>query len=190
MAKMRRLINRNGCDLPYFPRVLGDRAVAGELARGGDVQDNLACPCLRVHVELTQTLVRFAVAGQVGQMPVVVAMAQERVHDGLEKPGLVTAEVVSRDQVKCGAGLRLVLVMPPRSCTSRRFPRPVPAVKPNKKKFSSPAASAISMVRAVARANRQRPVHHKLHVARAAGLVTGGRDLLRDVTGRDELLGD
>ena len=37
VAKMRRLINRNGCDLPYFPRVIGDRPVAGELARGGDV---------------------------------------------------------------------------------------------------------------------------------------------------------
>ena len=44
--KLVRLINRNGCDLPYFPRVLGDCAVAGELARSGNVQDNLASPCL------------------------------------------------------------------------------------------------------------------------------------------------
>ena len=44
--------------------------------------------------------------------------------------------------------------------------------------------------RAVPRANSQGAVHHKLHVARAAGLVTGGRDLLRDVTGRNEPLGD
>ena len=43
-------VNRYGCDLPYFPRVLGDRAVAGELARSGNVQDDSARPCLRVRV--------------------------------------------------------------------------------------------------------------------------------------------
>ena len=42
---------------------------------------------------------------------------------------------------------------------------------------------------AVARADRQGAVHHELHVAGAAGLVAGRRDLLRDVAGRDQPLG-
>ena len=43
---------------------------------------------------------------------------------------------------------------------------------------------------AVAGADGQGPVHHELHVARAAGLVAGGRDLLGDVAGRDQPLGE
>ena len=42
---------------------------------------------------------------------------------------------------------------------------------------------------AVAGADGQGAVHHELHVARAAGLVAGGRDLLGDVAGRDQPLG-
>ena len=184
--KLVRLINRNGCDLPYFSRVLGDRAVAGELARSGNVQDDLASPYLGVRVGLAPDAgaLRRSWSGRP-----VVAMAQKRVYDRREEARLVTAEVVSRDQVKCGTGLRFVLVVPPRTV---------------------PAAAALDLFggqaeqkevlllrgfrhfdgRAVPRANSQGAVHHELHVARAAGLVTGGRDLLRDVTGRDELLGD
>ena len=44
--------------------------------------------------------------------------------------------------------------------------------------------------RAVARADGQRAVHHELHVARAAGLVAGGRDLVGDIAGRDQPLGE
>ena len=63
---------------------------------------------------------------------------------GVKSPS--PAEVVSRDQVKCGAGLRLVVVMPAKGCTQPALPATWSAVKPNRKKFSSPAASAISMV--------------------------------------------
>ena len=41
--------------------------------------------------------------------------------------------------------------------------------------------------RAIARADRQRAVHHEFHVARAAGLVAGGGDLVGDIAGRDQL---
>ena len=44
--------------------------------------------------------------------------------------------------------------------------------------------------RAVARADGQGAVHHELHVARAAGLVAGGRDLVGDVAGGDQPLGE
>jgi hypothetical protein len=41
---------------------------------------------------------------------------------------------------------------------------------------------------AVACADRQRTVHHELHVARAAGFVARRRDLLRHVAGGNQLL--
>ena len=43
-------------------------------------------------------------------------------------------------------------------------------------------------VRPVQRAQRQRPVHHELHVRGTRGLLTGHRDLLGDVGGRDDVL--
>ena len=42
---------------------------------------------------------------------------------------------------------------------------------------------------AVARADGQRAVHHELHVAGAAGFVAGGRDLVGDIAGWDQPLG-
>src|SRR2546429_4677958 len=43
---------------------------------------------------------------------------------------------------------------------------------------------------AVARTDGQRAVHHELHVAGAARLVAGGRDLIGDVGGRNQPLGE
>ena len=43
---------------------------------------------------------------------------------------------------------------------------------------------------AVARAEGQGAVHHEFHVARAAGFVAGGRNLVRDVAGGDQALGE
>ena len=42
--------------------------------------------------------------------------------------------------------------------------------------------------RAVAGADGQRTVHHEFHVARAAGFVAGGGNLLGNIAGRDESL--
>lgn len=44
-------------------------------------------------------------------------------------------------------------------------------------------------IRAVQRAKRDGTVHHKFHIAGAAGLLTGGGDLLGDLAGGHQMLG-
>ena len=68
---------------------------------------------------------------------------------------------------------------PPTSCASR----------PNRKKFSAPTSSQISMLAPSTRADGQRAVHLELHVARARGFLARGGDLLRQIRGRIDAAG-
>jgi len=54
------------------------------------------------------------VTGEVGQMPVVVTVLQQRIEDGREDAGFVSVEMIAGNQVERGARFRLVLVMPAR----------------------------------------------------------------------------
>src|SRR5436309_14837947 len=75
--------------VPDLGRVLGDGAIAGELARPGDVEDGLACPPLLVRVELEEPPVGLQVGAQVGQVHIMVAAGEQRVAQGPEGAGLV-----------------------------------------------------------------------------------------------------
>ena len=129
-----------------------------------------------------QPLVRLEIGLQVRQVHVVVAVRQQRVAQRSEDARLVAAEVVGEDQVQRRAGLRLVVVVPVRV---------VPAAAVGHLLRGQAEQEEVLLARffghldgrAVARAERQRAVHHELHVARAAGLVAGGRDLVGDVAG-------
>src|SRR6185369_13857930 len=78
--------------LPDFLRIFRDGAITGELPGSCDVQDGLPRPRLLVGIQFAQPRVRFAVALQVRQVEVVVAMAEKCIDDGREHPGLVLAE--------------------------------------------------------------------------------------------------
>jgi hypothetical protein len=54
------------------------------------------------------------VTGEVGQMPVVVAVLQQRIEDGREDAGFVSAKMIAGNQVERGACFRLVVVVPAR----------------------------------------------------------------------------
>ena len=54
--------------------------------------------------------------------------------------------MIGADQIQCGARFRLVIVVPVRVVPAARLSATCCAVNPNRKKFSSPAASAISIV--------------------------------------------
>src|SRR5262249_57891448 len=118
---------------------------------------------------------------------VVAAMREQGAARGLEGPGLVRAEVIGEDEVERRAGLGLVVVMPVGV---------VPAAAAGYLLGGQPKEEEVLLARlfrhldgrAVAGADRQRPVHHELHVARTARLVAGGRYLVRDVTRRDQTL--
>ena len=72
-------------------------------------------------------------------------MRQQRVADRFEHSGLVIAEMIREDQIQRGAGRWFVMVMPV-GVVPPAAARHLSAVKPNRKKFSSPASSAISIV--------------------------------------------
>ena len=69
--------------------VLGDGAVAGEFAGGGDVQDGLFRPGVGVGVERGQIAVGVEIRLQIGKVRIMVAAIEQRV------AGLVLAERVS-----------------------------------------------------------------------------------------------
>ena len=185
----RRYDTGHGFDVPDVGRVLGDGAVAGELARAGHIQDGLARPGVRVGIQLDQPLVRLQVGLQVRQVHVVVAVRQQRVAQRREDARLIAAEVVGEDQVQRRARLRLVLVVPVRV---------VPAAAVGHLLRRQAEQEEVLLARllghldggAVARADGQRAVHHELHVAGAAGLVAGRRDLVGDVAGGNQPLGE
>ena len=159
------------------------------LPERGHVQNGLARPRVRVRIQLAQPLVRFEVGLQVRQVHVVVPMRQQRVVQRREDAWLIAAEIIGEDQVQRGAGFRLVFVVPVRV---------VPAAAAGHLLRRQAEQEEILLARllrhldggAVARADRQGAVHHELHVARAAGLVTGGRDLVGDIAGGDQPLGE
>ena len=77
----------------------------------------------------------------------------------------------------------------PASSPTHTAPRPRARRSPNRKKLSSPDQLADLDVGAVVGADGQRAVERELHVAGAGRLLAGQRDLLGQVGGRDELLG-
>src|SRR5580700_7654429 len=95
--------------------------------------------------------------------------------------------MIGEDQVQCGAGFWLVLIVPewvvPSATAGHLFRR-----QAEEEEILLARLLRHLDGRAIARADRQGAVHHELHVARAAGLVAGSRDLIRDITGRDQSL--
>jgi hypothetical protein len=76
---------------------------------------------------------------------VVIASCQKRAAQRLEKAGLVAIEMIGKDQVQSGAGLRLVFVVP-----VRVVPRPAAGHlirgEPEEKEVLLTCLAAISMV--------------------------------------------
>jgi hypothetical protein len=73
--------------VPNPPDILGNGAVAGEPAGCGEVQDHLAGPRRLVGIQFPQPLMGLRVAGEVGQMPVVVAGCSSASRMGVKMPG-------------------------------------------------------------------------------------------------------
>ena len=120
-------------------------------------------------------------------MHVVVAVGQKRVPQRSKDARLIAAEMVGEDQVQCGAGLRVVVIMPlrlvPAAAVRHLFRR-----QAEEKEIFFARFFCHLDGRAIARADGQRPVHHELHVARAAGFVAGGGNLIGDISCRNQPL--
>src|SRR5215472_1013974 len=70
--------------LPDGIRVFDDRTVRRELTRTRDIQNSLACPRVRVAIQLHNPVVCLEIRRQVSQVHVVVAMRQQKVTKGGE----------------------------------------------------------------------------------------------------------
>ena len=77
-----------GFNVPDLVGVLQDRAVAGEDAHAGDVDDGLPVPGVLVAVQRIDLLLRGHVIGEVGQQQVGV-LTQQRIGDRAEAAGIV-----------------------------------------------------------------------------------------------------
>src|SRR6476661_4208529 len=99
-------------------------------------------------------------------------MLEEGVVQRRENALLVLAEIIARYQVQGGPGLGVVLVVPIRVVPATAVVDLLRA-QSEQEEVLGPRLFGHLDRRAIARADRQRSVHHELHVAGAAGLVTG-----------------
>src|SRR5882762_3286856 len=171
--------DRRRLHLPDVPCVLRDRPIARELAGGRHVQDGLARPRIRIPVERAELAIRLEIRAEVCKVHVVIA-PEQRLAQRCEDAGLVAAEMVGRNQVQRGTHLWLVVVVPAWA---------VPATAVRDLVGGEPEQKEVLLARllrhldggSVACAQCDRTVHHELHVAGAARLVSGGGDLVGDV---------
>ena len=186
-----RLGHRARLHVPDAGCILGDGAVAGELSRAGHIQDRLARPGIRVGIQLDTAA--GPPPGRTSDPPGACsgrrASAACRA-SGAKMPGSLAAEVVGRRSGPARLAFPVRCRSASAGCTSCGCSATCSAVRPNRKKFSSPASSAISIVAPSRVPMVKRSVHHELHVARAAGLVAGGRDLIGHVAGRNQPFGE
>src|SRR5215472_8969734 len=117
----------------------------------------------------------------------MVAVREKGIPQRFEYATLVGAEMVGEDQVKSGACLGFVAIVPMRivpASTIRDLLRG---------ETEQEEVLLASFLRhfdggAVAGADSQSSVNHEFHVAGAAGFIASRRDLIRDVAGRDQAL--
>ena len=92
--------DRTAFHAPDVTGVLGDGAVAGELAASGDVQHRFLIeePAVML-VERTCLVVHLDVGGEVGKVVVAIALLEEGAADRFEDVRLVHVEVATEEQV-------------------------------------------------------------------------------------------
>src|ERR1051326_5525700 len=93
-------VHRARFDVPDVPGALGNRPVAREPPRRRDVENRLARPLRLIPIHLAESLVRRAVALEIGEVQVVVAFSKQDVENRLEHAGLVPAEVIGGDEIE------------------------------------------------------------------------------------------
>src|SRR5262245_66624858 len=119
----------------------------------------------------------------------MVAVCQEHVMEGGEDARLVRAEMTCGDEVERGSRFRLVFVMPMRIVPTAAICHLFCCQAKQEEVLLARLFSHLNG-RTIAGTDRERSIHHELHVASAAGLVPGRGDLVRDITGWNQLLRD
>src|SRR5579864_6087496 len=157
---------------PDATGVLHDRAIARELAGMPDVDYRPARPGVGLLIECAGLLLDLHVGRQVGEVHVVIAMGQQRFHDRPEDARLAPVEGTGADEVQGATRLWLVLVVPVGIVPATAA---LDLLSGQAEEEEVLLASRLGHLDRcpVASADGQSAVHHELHVARAARLVTG-----------------
>ena len=121
-------------------------------------------------------------------MHVVVAVREKRITKGIEQPLDAAIDLIAEKQVEGRASLGFVLVVPVWIVPGTAGGDLLGAQAEEEHVLFANFLGDLDRG-PVACPDGNRAVHCELHVARTAGFVAGGRDLLRDVAGGDEPLG-
>ncbi len=138
-------------------------------------------------MQVNQPLIRFEIRFQISQVQVVVPKLQQSIVQWSKDAWFLGAEVVRRNQVQGLARLRFVFVVPIRVIPASGVNHLLGRQAKEEKVFFACLLGHFDSG-AVPRADGQSCVHHEFHVARAAGFIARSRDLVGDVTGRDQPL--
>ena len=95
--------------------------------------------------------------------------------------------MVGDNQVKSGASLRVVFIVPMRIVPASAF-GDLLGRQPKEKDIVFARSLGHLDRRPVACTDGKRAIHHELHIARAARFITRGRKLVGDITCRDQML--
>src|SRR5271157_4753429 len=107
----------------------------------------------------------------------MIALGQERLAQWSKHAWFTGAELVREDQIQSRSRLRLMFIVPvwaiPTAAALDLFHR-----EPKQEEVLLSCLFRHFDGCAVARSDRQGPVHHELHIACSTGLIAGGRNLV------------
>ena len=175
--------------MPDVFGVFADGAVAGELAGGGDVHQGGFVPGVLVAVEGLDAILGLDVVGQVFEEHVVVVVVEEVLEEGLEDPGGHEGEDVAADHVERALDLGVALVDGLGVVGGAELGDFFGFEAEDDDVVVADFLGDFDVC-AVEGAEGDGAVEHEFHVAGAGGLGAGEGDLLGDVGGGDDLLGE
>ena len=176
-------------DIPDFAGVLRDSPIARKLSRTRNVDDGRPRPCLRIAVIIGRAGRERRcrnVSRRGGDRRSPFARSTSRI--GSKTPGSPGLKWPAGDQIQSRSDFRVVLVVPiravPAACVAHLVSR-----QAEQEHVLLAGLFSHFDGGSVTRADGQSAIHHELHVAGAAGFVTGGRDLFGNVARRNQPLG-
>ena len=174
--------------VPHLFGIFADGAVRREPAHARRVEDR-GPPPARLAVERVDRPLRRPVGVEIGRHHEMIVVEQ-CLDDGAEPVRIVGRERAAPD---AGNGLRQARRLAGRlAALEAGLPPLLDLVRGQAEDEDVVGADAVADldVGAVERADRQRAVQRELHVAGAGGLHAGGRNLLRQIGRRNDVLGE
>ena len=180
------LFGDEGVEVPDVFGILGDGAVAGELAGAGGVHERGFVPCLRIAIEGFDSVLRLDEGGEVLEEHIVVVEVQEVFQERLEDAGGHQGEDVAADHVEGALDFRIGVVNLAGVVGGAEFIDFFGLEAEDDDVVFADFLCDFDVC-AVKGAEGDGTIEHEFHVAGAGGLGACKGDLLGDVGCRDDL---